>query len=146
MNREKTYILKGCPIALARGRISGAGKRHVYDSQKQLKLIAGINLRNQAEGDKYFEGPIELDVTFYIEIPKSRIKQRNLPGQYHTYVPDLSNLIKFTEDIAANVLYNNDCIISKIAAKKVYTPTNPRTQFTLRQLDIRESDCNKGLL
>jgi len=125
-----TYTIKGDPIALARGRYHN---RKVYDSQKNEKLVLGITLLNQHKDRPLYTGPLQLDVTFYMPIAKSRQKQRNvLLNTYHVFTPDLSNMIKFIEDIANDILYSDDCLISKINAKKIYG--EPRTEFTITQL------------
>jgi Holliday junction resolvase RusA-like endonuclease len=125
-----TYIIKGDPIALARGRYHN---RKVYDSQKNEKLCLGITLLNQHKARPLYSGPLQLDVTFYMPIAKSKQKQRNsILDTYHVFTPDLSNMIKFIEDIANSILYDDDCLISKINAKKIYG--DPRTEFTITQL------------
>jgi Holliday junction resolvase RusA-like endonuclease len=52
----------------------------------------------------------------------------------HIARPDLSNLIKFIEDIAIGILYGDDSIIAEIYARKCYDAT-PRTEFELIQLE-----------
>ena len=124
------YVLEGDPVALARGRHVG---RRVYDSQKNEKLVLGITLRNQHGDRPLYDGPLLLDVTFFMPIAKSREKHRaHLMDSCHFYTPDLSNLIKFVEDLSANILYHDDCLIAKIIAKKIYG--EPRTEFTLTKL------------
>ena len=131
MPRTETYTIEGDPIALARARF---GEHRVYDSQKQLKLIAGINLANQHEGKPVFLGPVRLDVIFYLQLPKRFAS--HLPGSYHIYRPDLSNLIKFTEDVATSIIYHDDCIIAEIFSRKLYDK-HPRTEFTISTLKDR---------
>lgn len=129
-SRFKHYVVHGDPIALARGRFSRQGK--VYDAQKHVKLVWGIDVRNQHGEDPFFEGPLLMDVIFYLPLPQKSIK---LKGQYHTYKPDSTNLLKFAEDVATSICYHDDCIISKIMMEKVYDDGNgPRTEFILREL------------
>jgi Holliday junction resolvase RusA-like endonuclease len=124
------YVIEGDPIALARGRHVG---RRVYDSQKNEKLVLRITLRNQHGDRPLYQGPLLLNATFYMPIAKSREKHKeSLLDSAHFYTPDLSNLIKFIEDIAKDILYHDDCLISKIIAKKIYG--EPRTEFTLTKL------------
>jgi len=128
----KVYILPGDPIPLARARV---GKRSVWDSQKQLKLVAGIALLNQHGNLPQFSNSLHLDVTFYIGFPirmgkKARDKKN---GTYHVYKPDVSNLLKFIEDICTGVLYRDDSLIAVVTAKKIYDEI-PRTEFTIREI------------
>lgn len=129
--KERTYILPGNPIPLARPRL---GHRKVWDSQKNLKLLFGIELQNQHQGDM-MEGSLLLDITFYIQIPISWSDKRreSYIGRYHSSKPDTSNLIKFVEDVATGIIYNDDAQISKIIAQKVYA-LESSTSFTLRQI------------
>lgn len=133
MNADSiTYILMGDPIPLARARHHN---RKVYDSQKNDKLVTGISLRNQHDDRPLIEGPISLNVTFYMPIAKSREKQRKaLLGTPNFYKPDLSNLLKYVEDCANAILYKDDCQIVEIIAKKIYG--EPRTEFTITKIAI----------
>lgn len=131
---EKTYILMGDPVALARTRVNFHSHR-IWDSQKELKLVCSIDLKNQHGSTPLFSGPLLLDVTFVMEIPKSRSKKKqcDMIDQYYYSRPDLSNLIKFAEDIANKICYNDDMLIAKIIAQKIYGP-EPYTKFTLKEL------------
>lgn len=124
------YIIEGEPIPLARARHAA---HRVYDSQKNKKLVLGITLRNQHKDRPLYTGPLLLTATFFMPIPKTRQKQKNsLEGKTHIFTPDLSNLVKFIEDISSGVLYHDDCLIAEIIAKKIYG--EPRTEFTLTKL------------
>lgn len=121
------YIIMGDPIPLMRARYS---KRCVWDAQKLVKATCGIGLRNQHQDKPFHHAPIWIDVTFYFAIPASRKNRKALIGTPHFYKPDLSNLIKFIEDVATGLLYHDDCMISHISAKKVYDEI-PRTEFII---------------
>lgn len=111
------YVIQGDPIALARPRV---GYKKVYDSQKNLKLVASIELEGQHEGVPFSGKALHLDVTFFMPFPQnmSLIKQEKLTGTHHIFRPDLSNMIKFIEDIATGIIYNDDCLIASVTAKK----------------------------
>lgn len=128
----KVYVIPGDPTALARARY---GQRKVYDSQKQLKLIAGLSLVEQHRGLEMFIGPLHLDVTFFMGTPSkmNAAKRKSLDSTYHVYRPDLSNLLKFIEDIATGILYRDDSLIASISCKKIYDEL-PRTEFILTQI------------
>jgi Holliday junction resolvase RusA-like endonuclease len=127
------YILKGDPAPLARPRFSG---RHVWDSQQQQKIVAGLDIRYQHGLLPKFKGPVHLDMLFFMQIPKakSRRKQDMLEGKFHYYRPDLDNLIKYIADVSTGVLFDDDCIISLITCKKLYDK-NPRTEFSVMELE-----------
>lgn len=128
------YVIMGDPIALARPRFN---KRSVYDSQKNKKLVAGINLRNQHGNAPFLEGALHLDIYFYLKIPMQG-KHGRLDNRYHIYKPDLSNLLKFIEDIGTGIIYHDDSIISSINATKRYS-IEPRTEFKLTVLKREDS-------
>lgn len=129
----KVFVIPGDPTPLARPRFYN---RRIYDSQKNIKLVAALHVQSQQNNDPLLEGPIHLDITFYIKTPESISKKRRelLFGKPHSFKPDLSNLVKFYEDICAGVVYHDDCIIASITAKKIYDAI-PRTEFTLRSIE-----------
>ena len=68
-------------------------------------------------------------------IPKSYSKTARLKavGEPHQKKPDISNLIKFTEDALNEVLWEDDSCISEITAKKVYSE-EPKTIITVEKI------------
>ena len=134
--RTESYIVEGKPTPLARPRIT---KNRTYNPQHKLLQEFGIYLQHQRPTKLLFSGPVHLDVTFYMCIPRSwsKKKQDALYGTFHEKRPDISNLLKFVEDGAHGVLYEDDCIISSVVTKKVYS-FKPRTEFTISEL--RETD------
>lgn len=126
----KLFTIPGSPIALMRPRFS---KGHVFDAQKDVKFAWSVQLRQQYRGEM-FSGPIRLEITFYLPMAKTKVRQHDLMrGTYHVYKPDLSNLIKFVEDCAMGIIFEDDCIISEIVSKKIYDD-QPRTEFTIIEL------------
>lgn len=121
------YVIVGDPIPLARARHI---HNRVYDSQKALKLINGITLRAQHNDRPLLSGPLHLNVQFYMPIAATSRKK----AFYHVFKPDLDNLIKWICDISNSILFNDDCIVAKITATKMYDK-NPRTEFTLEVLE-----------
>lgn len=126
------YILPGNPIPLQRAR---QAYRRVYDPQKEAKLIAGISLKEQHQDKELFEGPLHADIIFYMPLPhhSTKKKLKLITQNYHQYKPDISNLIKFIEDVATGILFKDDCIIASINTKKVYD-ANPRTELFIINL------------
>lgn len=126
------YVIPGNPIPLARSRFSKHKK--VYDSQKNQKMFDGITLQGQHEGDLLI-GPLHLDITFFMPIPKtaSKRKQTELDKTNHMIRPDIDNMIKYYLDISLNVIFQDDCIVSMITARKIYDQ-NPRTEFSLKAI------------
>ena len=103
----------------------------MYDSQKDMKRFYAIQIQNQHQNDELITGPVHLDVIFYMKMPQ--IKKRNIPDkryQYHFYRPDISNLIKWVEDVVQDtqLIFKDDCQVAHITARKVYHE-QPRTEF-----------------
>ena len=135
----KFYVVYGDPVPLARARY---GKGRFYDSQKHLKLVWGINLSRMHGNDKMFKGPLFMDVTFYMPIPCVVAKYRRgiTFNQWHYIKPDSSNLLKFIEDVATGICYEDDCIIAKQSVQKCYDDgKGARTEFMLSNLQERQS-------
>lgn len=130
---SKSYIIPRQPVPLRRGRVNyQVGV--VYDDQKEHKNNVRLLLRKQHGSAPMFKGPLKLAVTFYF----GRLDPQDF---YHTYIPDLSNLIKMVEDIGTGILYEDDCLIAEITAVKCYS-TSSRTEFTITELAKGESNGN----
>ena len=123
------YILPGDPIPLARARISG---RRCYDSQTQEKLYLRQFLVNQHNDCPKYTGPLHLIATFFMGMPLRAGK--HIEGKPHRFRPDLDNLLKWVCDISNGILYDDDCIISKITCNKIYDKT-ARTEFHFEPLE-----------
>lgn len=125
--REMTFTVPGDPIPLARARL---GRGTIYDSQKHEKFVASMSITHQIAGKKIFNGPLEMEVVFFMAIPA---KGKHKIGRPHFSKPDLDNLIKFVGDICNKVLFHDDCTIYRISALKVYD-SKPRTVFTIKEM------------
>lgn len=126
------YIIDGDPIPLARAR---HGNKNTWDSQKQLKFGIGVMLRSQHGAKPIIQSPVRLEIDFYFlpaQSMSAKKKQERI-GYMHSIKPDLSNLIKFVEDIATGIIYHDDCLIAAIHATKQYD-IKPRTEFTIIEL------------
>jgi Holliday junction resolvase RusA-like endonuclease len=82
------------------------------------------------EPSPIFSGPISVDVTFYFP---HTIHKKNKLKRWHIIRPDLDNCVKFILDVATGITYNDDCIVSDIHARKMYSDS-PRTEFTISEL------------
>lgn len=70
------YTIPGIPTPTLRARHS-AKNNTVYNSQKTQQLVAQINLQEQHLGKILFEGPVHINVVFYMPITKSNINKKN---------------------------------------------------------------------
>ena len=84
-------IIKGPPVAQGRPRFAriGAGVR-TYDPAKSSDWKKDIAWQAKEQGARMMEGPLRMELIFYLPRPKSLPKK----VQYHTKKPDLDNFLK----------------------------------------------------
>ena len=126
--REKHYTIPLKPIPWKRCGLSGT---KFFDTQVSDKIAFGLYLNQQHGSEPMFSGPVALDVTFFMS---SQNKIKRTGPHYST--PDLDNLLKLLLDAIVNTktIMTDDRLISFITAKKIYDK-NPRTEFTIRELE-----------
>lgn len=136
---SQTYHISDTPKALARPRFSSAT---VYDSQKEFKLVKGIELRSQHRQQEQFDNVLHFDIDFYFKLPadkKTKLKREQ--QKYHTFTPDLSNLIKMVEDLCVDVgIIKDDAIIASVFSRKLYDSGEARTEFVITQIKTYDTD------
>ena len=126
------YVLPGNPIAWTRA-VPNYGKHRMYDSQKNVRLIIGIEIQKQHGTAPNFEGAIALEAYYYFT-PPQRCNPDKLP-EWHLTKPDTSNLTKLYEDILSCDLgiIKNDSMICKEYCEKRYS-LEPKTIIILTEL------------
>jgi len=129
----QVYEIPGDPIPLQRHRHSG---KRTYDPQLKEKSNLRWKLRLLQETIEVAQKAIKLTIEYHLSIPKSysKIKALKCVSQPHAFKPDLSNLIKFTEDAFNEILWKDDCLIAEISARKLYSE-KPMTRFWIESLD-----------
>lgn len=129
------YEIPGPPIPLQRHRHSG---KKTYDPQKKTKQTYQWHIKTLLNGLFPAHSAIKLVVEYHMPIPKSYSKKRVkecLLGP-HSKKPDLSNLIKFTEDAFNSLVWEDDSLISEIEARKFYS-TEPKTVFKIEGIALK---------
>lgn len=128
--------LDGLPTALKRHRSCILnGRVHTYDSQKELKeTVLKCVLMQLPKDFKPFTVPVEMLVEFHMSIPESisKKKKRLMKDTFHGKKPDLSNLIKFLEDVFNGVIYKDDSLIARVMASKIHS-LEPKTILCFRE-------------
>jgi len=126
------YEIPGKPLALKRHRHSG---KKCYDPQKKEKKAYQWHIKSLISGLFPAHSAIKLIVEYHMPIPKSYSKRRAKECllRHHTKKPDLSNLIKFTEDALNGIVWEDDSLISEIEARKFYSET-PKTVFKIESI------------
>jgi len=122
----------GKPVPWARPGRSKFNK--CYDTQKDEKESYRWSLKVDHGASPLFSGPLGLDVIFYMPMTGTIKKlSSEKPGLPHYSRPDVDNFAKFFIDAATGVLYQDDCIIADLRARKIYDE-NPRTMITIWEL------------
>ena len=124
----------GDPIPLARPRLGKNGR--VYDSQYKDKAIWMWDARLQAKNMPLMLGFVHMSVEFImpIAVSLSAKKRKELQETWHDSKPDLSNLLKFVEDVLIGIAYHDDSQVCKIECTKKYG-LQPQTLVILTQID-----------
>lgn len=121
----KQFRVEGDPKGQPRPRaFAFKGKARMYDAGtaegwKGLVALAAKEHRPAAP----FEGPIKLEIEFYIRRPGTLLRKSSPVGNiYHAKKPDADNLAKAVMD-ALNPLgfWNDDSQVQSLLATKFYT-------------------------
>lgn len=139
------YIINEPPQACQRAR---HGQGRTYDPQKTLKERWRWILKAQHKGPLLSGKPLELDITFYMPIPKSlsKKKQDALLGQAHSKKPDWDNTGKLLSDVCTGVIVEDDNLFSDVRVRKRYS-YSPRIEFTIKEVQVSapvETICKSG--
>ena len=132
------FIIKGKPKALKRHRVGKFGRMYdpSYKDKKDLWLQIARFKPKQA-----LKGEIMIKLIFVMPRPKSHyrtgkyshILKENMP-EYHSFTPDLDNLVKFLLDTIAGKdrFIVDDSQICRIQAEKIYG--KPRTEVIIEEI------------
>lgn len=133
ITKSMHYIVPGQPVAWMR---TGVNRNRFYDRQKKDKNDYGLLLQAQHQDKTLFKGALEMVVTFYMPIASSFSKKNraNIEGAWHKFRPDLDNALKFLLDACTGILFDDDCCLVSVIAKKMYS-CNPRTEFSIQVVE-----------
>jgi len=116
------FVVHGQPKAQPRAR-SRVGFRGVYNPPtakgwKELVYAAACAQRQE----KPLEGPLRVDLWFYMPRPKSKSRKKDPDGPiWHIAKPDRDNLDKAVLDaITQSGLWTDDCIVCDGRISKMY--------------------------
>lgn len=112
------FVIPGKPIALKRHRHFDGG---TFDPQKKEKRDYADHVAWDFPGDPISQAMVvEIDYVYVPPESWSQKKKEAALGALKTTTPDLSNLIKFTEDALNGVIWEDDRYIVQLKAKKIY--------------------------
>jgi Holliday junction resolvase RusA-like endonuclease len=130
--RFEQYCIWGQPIPLARPRLC---RGWIFDSQKHKKMDSYDILVAQHGNKPKFTGPVTLQVVFHMKMPATASKKKKLEmdGAPHFARPDFDNLLKYVNDVAQGILFDDDCIVAQVCGCKQYS-FQPRTEITITEM------------
>ncbi len=117
---QKTLTIPGIPIAKKRPRFARVGKFvKTYNPQEteEGRVLWEIKQRWDIPP---IETGIQIQVIFYMPIPKSFPKKLAPELVHHIKRPDLDNLLKFLKDVCNQTVWKDDSLVYKVRAEKHY--------------------------
>lgn len=134
---------KGRPSVFVR-----KGKPVVYKPKSQTSFENLIKHRAKEKIDKPLDGPVSLEINFFLHRPKRIIwKTKPMPLVFSDKKPDVSNLTKCVEDGLKGIAYHDDSQIAVLHVTKHYhakeneyfkptkkSPVQPLTRITVQKL------------
>lgn len=112
------YRIKGQPQAIYK---NSRTTRKTIDPHKLALIDAQRQLINQHDQRPLLTGPWTLTIEFYYQSAQEH--------QFHTHAPSITQLLRFLDEIAKGVIYNNECILHQIHAAKHYAQQEPETRL-----------------
>lgn len=126
------FVFKIAPVAASRPRVTRYATFYSpkYETFRKdmAKLLTGRRT--------LYTEPLKLDVTFFIEIPKSYSKKKRdeMAGQYVAIKPDLDNLEKALYDTMNQVVWHDDSSIVEHTVRKIWVKDEPRIEVIIKSL------------
>lgn len=132
-----TITIPGTPIAKKRPRFARRGNFvTTYNTQETEESRVLWEIKQQHSGEPS-TSPIALNVAFLMPIPKSTSNKKAkqmLSGEIaHVKKPDLSNCLKFIEDVCNGILWKDDSQLMSVMAEKYYSDS-PQTILKWEEL------------
>jgi len=136
------------PVPTARPRFTRTGKAHAYDKQSRKRRAFIKALAFCTPGElPFFEGPIQLNLTFNIARPKSHFRTGKNSDKLRDSAPpyptksDIDNYSKFVMDCLNGKLFKDDRQVVRLVAEKQFSP-EPSTEIEIREVSIEKGQSN----
>ena len=120
------FVVYGVPVPKGSMRAflpPGSTRPIVTDSNRNVKpwtvavRTAAVEARRRDPEAYIADGPVALDVTFYLPCPRSAPKRRPV---YPAKRPDLDKLVRVVADALSGVLWHDDAQVTALVARKRY--------------------------
>ena len=127
------FTIPGKPKPLKRHRVSKNGG--MYDPCSKQKAEMWLQIARFKPSEPY-AGDIRLSLFFYMPRPKRHYSKSGavLSVKYHSFRPDLDNLVKFIADViqGKDRMIVDDSQICVLEAQKLYG--KPRTEVSIEEI------------
>lgn len=136
MTKTRKLKLKMKPIAKARPRL---GKYGTYTPKTTVDYEKAVQLayQNKFKKEKPFEKPVQMEINFYFQVPKSYTKKQRLQFEEgdkpHTKKPDLDNLVKAVTDALNGFAYKDDSQIYSMVIQKWETLEESNIEIKIQE-------------
>lgn len=116
---QYVYTIMGVPEATLKTTKMSRAPQDAYNLRR---LNYHQQIINQHNDRPKITGPWNLQAQFFFPIPSGK------PKRHHMY-PSLINLLRFFDELAHGVIYDDSCIIHDITLIKRYENIEPQSQF-----------------
>jgi Holliday junction resolvase RusA-like endonuclease len=110
--------------------------------RQTIAHVAAIELQRAEHAGRFFAGPVELEVVFYLPRPKALLTKKlagvDVP---HTKKPDADKLARSCKDALSKVIWHDDSQVTDLIARKRYCrpDEHPRAVITVREANPMHS-------
>lgn len=138
-----SFEIPGPPRPLLRAKVARRGAHaRMYDPEANTTNKATVGFYAKQAMRKFAAlgngdlllGPLRLDVTFYLEKPKSKIRKNSDPFPWPHSKPDLDNCIKLVCDSLNGIVWKDDAQVVLIAASKAWAQNSPCTKVCVEEV------------
>lgn len=127
-----SFTVPGRPMGKQRPRVMKSGI--TFTPKETVSYENLVKMVYMQSGSKMFEGPINMKIVAYYEIPKSTSKKKaelmRAENERPTKKPDVDNIVKIICDALNKVAYHDDSQIVGCEIQKYYSD-NPRVEVEI---------------
>ena len=135
-----TFQVMGQPVGKARPRVTRAGRVYTPKKTEQAEQDIRAMARYVMCDEPPIEGPVELVVTFTMDVPASWSKTKRQQAYAQQIKPaakpDIDNLAKTVMDAINGVVYQDDAQVVRITATKRYRTECEAPMTTVRVIPV----------
>jgi len=119
------------------GRGKG-GQRFTLPTQREFKMMVRAAWQAKYPNAEVWQGPIKMMFTAWMPRPKGLIwKKKAMPALWHTKAPDLTNMVKLSEDALSGLAFKDDKLVCQQHTQKKIVPglLQPQIHIKIEELE-----------